>query len=251
MPFAFHADRAAKAEQQYLNAKMHIGPFIENESEINQKHVLEIGCGEGGILHAFLDRDCTCVGVDLSASKIDYAKGVMSKAIKEKRLSFISGDIFDPKISNLLEQQFDIILMKDTIEHIYGHDQILSKIKVFLRDGGIVFVAFPPWRMPYEGHQQMSDSKLGKLPYYHLLPRPIYRSLLKFWGESEARITGLMEVADTCLSINQFEKLLHKTKYRTLRQQFYLINPIYEYKFGLKRLFGKIIPGCARVFLPP
>lgn len=234
MPLSFHSDRSKKFEQQYLNAKMYIVHFIEEVVEVDGKRVLEIGCGEGGVLKAFLERNCTCFGIDLSEEKIDYAVGILGRKSGGGSISFISGDIYDPEINRLLKDPFDIVILKDTIEHIYGHDRIMTKIKTLLHNRGVLFVAFPPWRMPYGGHQQMMVSKIGKVPYYHLLPRSIYLGLLRTLGETEDRINNRIENIDTRISINQFEKLIRKTTFQKLHQRFYLINPIYELKFGLK-----------------
>lgn len=231
MPLPFHRDRSAKFDQQYLSAKKHVVPFIETTDDVNRKSVLEIGCGEGGNLKAFLERGCTCLGVDLSAPKITYANRTFRNEIEHGRISFVTSDIYDPEVSRSLHHRFDIVVIRDTLEHIYDHERILRQIGAFLREGGVLFVAFPPWCMPFGGHQQMAHSTLGKLPYYHLLPRSVYRGLLKLYGERADNWTALV---DTRISINYFEKLLRRTGYRKLRRQFYLINPIYEQKFGLR-----------------
>ena len=234
MPLAFHSDRAEKFEQQHRNARHYILPFIEEVRPVDGTEVLEIGCGEGGILKAFLERGCRCTGVDLSAAKIEFAREYLRAEIDERRISFIAQDIYDPEVGASLTDRFDLIVVKDTIEHIYGHERFLGQMRSFLREGGVVFLGFPPWRMPYGGHQQMADTTIGKLPYYHLLPRPLYRRLLKAFGESESRVEVLMEIVDTRLSIRDFEVLVRGTGYRVRHRRFYLINPIYEYKFGLK-----------------
>ena len=233
MPLAYHADAGQKYDQQVENARTYILPFVEAAVPIEGKRVLEIGCGEAGILDAFLQRGCTCTGVDLASNKIAHAREALAEPIAQGRLTLIDGDVYDPAVSAELEGRFDIVLMKDTIEHIYGHYEIMAKIRDFLAPGGVLFVGFPPWRMPFGGHQQMTDSKAGKLPFYHLLPRPAYRGLLKLFGESESRIEGLMEIVDTRLSIADFEGVAARTGYDIVRRQFYLINPIYRYKFGL------------------
>jgi len=234
MPLAFHASRAAKYEQQQINAETYILPFIAQGVTIEGARVLEIGCGEGGILQPFLDRGCTCVGIDLSESKIAYAREAFADDIASGRAEFIAADIYEEAAGAALEGRFDIVIMKDTIEHVYGHTRILNRVKDFLADGGVLFVGFPPWRMPYGGHQQMTESRLGKLPWYHLLPRGAYANLLKTFGESDERIEGLMAVMDTRLSINQFERMISETGYRVVAVQHYLVNPIYRYKFGLE-----------------
>ena len=233
MPLAYHADAEQKYTQQVENARTYIVPFIDAVIPVEGKRVLEIGCGEAGILRAFLERGCTCTGVDLASNKIAHAREALAEPIAEGRLTLIDGDIYNADVSARLEEGFDIVLMKDTIEHIYGHYEIMAKIRDFLVPGGILFVGFPPWRMPFGGHQQMADSRVGKLPYYHLLPRPAYRRLLRLFGESEERIEVLMEIVDTRLSIHDFEDLVRRAGYRVIQRQLYLINPIYRYKFGL------------------
>ena len=72
------------------------------------------------------------------------------------------------------------------------------------------------------------------LPYFHLLPMSIYKWILKLFGESEATIAGLVEIKETGISIERFEKILKKEKFTILRRQIFFLNPIYKYKFGLK-----------------
>jgi hypothetical protein len=105
----------------------------------------------------------------------------------------------------------------------------------FLNPGGKVFFGFPPWHMPFGGHQQVCESKfLSKLPYFHLLPSLLYKSILRLFGESEKKIADLLEIKETGISTSGFEKILLKNHFRILKQRFYLISPIYEYKFNLK-----------------
>jgi len=112
--------------------------------------------------------------------------------------------------------------------------------------GGVAFFAFPPWQNPFGGHQQICESKiLSILPYYHLLPVPIYRFVLKMFGESDGKINGLLEIKETGISLERFEQLAIKNGYSKLLKTFYFINPNYEVKFGIKprklvRLFSEI-----------
>jgi SAM-dependent methyltransferase len=234
MPLAFHLDRSVKFRQQHLNARDHIVPYVEEVLDLGGKRVLEIGCGEGGVLQAFLDRGCRCVGVDLSAAKIEFANDHMAAEVEAGRIEFVSRDVYDADVRERFHRAFDLLILKDTIEHIYDHERLLRLIRDFLSPGGVLFVAFPPWRMPFGGHQQMAGSRLAKLPYYHMLPRPVYRGLLRAFGETDEQVGVLMEIVDTRLSIRRFETLIGRCGYRTLRRRFYLINPIYEHKFGLK-----------------
>jgi hypothetical protein len=126
--------------------------------------------------------------------------------------------------------------LRDTIEHIPDQDRIMARMKTFLKPGGVIFFAFPPWRMPFGGHQQVCRNKLlSALPYFHLLPRFLYKWLLRLGGESDALIQGLMEVRDTGISISRFQQILKEQDWSVLKQTYYLINPNYEIKFGLRQ----------------
>jgi hypothetical protein len=72
------------------------------------------------------------------------------------------------------------------------------------------------------------------LPYYHILPRFLYRGILKLAGEHKLIIDELLEIKDTQITIERFERIIKKIGLKILRKQHYLINPIYRYKFGLK-----------------
>jgi ubiquinone/menaquinone biosynthesis C-methylase UbiE len=104
-------------------------------------------------------------------------------------------------------------------------------MKNFLKPGGIIFFGFPPWQMPYGGHQQMMQGWLGKTPYWHLLPMPLFKSLMK---ANKKYSEELVEIKETGISIERFEKILKRTGYKILEHKHWLINPVYEYKFGWK-----------------
>ncbi|KAK3605043.1 hypothetical protein CHS0354_000709 [Potamilus streckersoni] len=100
---------------------------------------------------------------------------------------------------------------------------------------GKVFFGFPPWRMPFGGHQQVCKSPLlCKLPYFHLLPKPLYKFMLKTFGEMNSTVLALMEVRETKLSIASFQAMIRKSELTIIKETLYLINPNYDIKFGLR-----------------
>lgn len=108
----------------------------------------------------------------------------------------------------------------------------------------------PPWQMPFGGHQQLcTNAFLSKLPYYHLLPTFLYKWLLSI---AKQPVADLLEIKETGISIEKFEKFAHQTNYTILHNIHYLINPIYEYKFNLKPKiqfdFIKAIPWVRNFF---
>lgn len=229
------SDKPRYFEIQYLNSKHSIIPFL-TDIYVPKKgnYILEIGSAEGGVLKAFTDMSCICTGIELSASRVALANDFMEEERNAGLVTFISENIYNINPTNL-PHQFDLIILKDVIEHIHHQEKFIVLIKNFLSENGVIFFGFPSWRMPYGGHQQIAKSKLlAKMPYYHLLPKSIYRLLLKAFGESEHTITNLLEIKETGISTRRFEKLCLQNNFQILKQTKFLVAPIYEYKFGYK-----------------
>lgn len=228
-----HLDPLQYINEQILSTQKHIVPFIQKVKEINESaQVLEIGCGEGGNLKPFLDMGCRCTGVDFSTPKIEKGRAFYATHPFAENIKLISEDIYK---TTEFHSQFDIIIIRDVIEHIHDQDKFLAMMKDLLAPGGVAFFAFPPWQNPFGGHQQICENRiLALLPYYHLLPKSVYKAILKAFGESVGKIGSLLEIKETGISLERFEKLVAKNGYKQLTKTLYFINPNYEIKFGLK-----------------
>jgi 2-polyprenyl-3-methyl-5-hydroxy-6-metoxy-1,4-benzoquinol methylase len=126
--------------------------------------------------------------------------------------------------------KFDVIFLRDVIEHIPNQEKFMDFLKDFLLPDGVMFFAFPPWHNPFGGHQQICKSKiLSYLPYFHLLPQKLYKYILQKSGEG----TGLLNIRLTGISIARFERILKTENYRILEKTSWLFNPNYQVKYGL------------------
>lgn len=229
-----HTDRKQYFEEQGITTKKYVIPYISEIQPVTKNtRLLEIGCGEGGNLAPFIEMGCEVVGIDLSESQINNAKTFIAENFENSRATLIHQNIYDIQSSDIGE--FDVIMLRDVIEHIPNQDKFLKHIKQFLKPNGIIFFGFPPWHMPFGGHQQICQSKIAsKLPYFHILPTSLYRGLLKLFGESDAMIDVLIEIKETGIGINKFQRLIKKNQYQFEKKTYYLINPNYEIKFNLK-----------------
>ncbi len=236
MSFHFHFDRRLYFEHQLLNTSRYVIPFILSHQVLKpDSQVLEVGCGEGGVLKAFIAFGCHGVGVELDGARVESFCHFMSDALSAGKAEIHHKDIYELIGEQSFKNRFDLIVFKDVIEHIHDQTQLLKAIRGLLKPDGAIFLGFPPWQMPFGGHQQICQNKyLSRLPYIHLLPKGLYKRILIWFGESPSTVEALLEVRETGISIEDFEKITLQSGYRILKKELYLFNPIYELKFGIK-----------------
>lgn len=234
-----HSDGRSYFNELVYTSEKYLLPFIEEIKKIDSEvKVLEIGCGMGGNLLPFVQRGCAVTGVDLGKNRIENAAEMLDSC-NNPSIELICGDIFAVN----LQKCFDLIIVHDVIEHIPDKDRFFESLRGFLNPGGIVFLAFPSWQMPFGGHQQICKNRLlSHLPFYHLLPRFMYRGLLKLFGEEESTINELLSIKKCGITIEGCKKYTNRFHYKIHKQFFYFINPHYEIKFKLKpRKLSEII----------
>lgn len=227
-----HQDRSKYFQEQVYTTEKYVIPFVNEVLHVSgDLRVLEIGCGEGGNLKPFLDLGCECVGVDLAENKIEKGKLTFADDPNVSKLQLIFEDIYNCKELG----QFDLIMLRDVIEHIHDQEKFMSGVGQFLKPEGQIFFGFPPWYNPFGGHQQICASKvLSKLPWFHVLPMPLYKGILRMFGEPDARVEALAEIKDTGITLERFEGIVKRQKFKISKRLLFLFNPNYEIKFGLK-----------------
>ena len=202
--------------------------YIEQAAQlINQAKKPFVIFGQGIILgsaeaefKAFIEKELTCYGIDLSPSRIEAAKHFQQEAFGLGKLKFLSKNIYDIQLKYDLDGPFDIILLKDVIEHIPKQENFIQQLASFLNPGGVIFFGFPPWQMPFGGHQQMAKSKLlSKLPWFHLLPKSIYKKILSWGGQDPITLNEFMEIKDTGISIERFERIVKQNQFQILNRK--------------------------------
>jgi SAM-dependent methyltransferase len=234
LPHEFHENTDLYFDQQRENALGSILPFVDDNAEVaSGLRVLEIGCGAGGVLKAFAERGARVTGVDLHEPSIDYARRRFAADAGGSAWRFELRDIYDVAPADI-DGPFDLIVMKDAIEHIHDQRRLFERLDGFLAPSGRLFFAFPPWRMPFGGHQQICRHKvLMRLPYFHLLPRSAYAGVLRRFGEAPETVDALLEVKQTGIGIDRFERIAAETGHRIAARKLYLVNPMYQYRYGL------------------
>ncbi len=233
--FDFHGDK-----QRYFNltrqvTQEYIYPYLQQQGAIKPTmKVLEIGCGEAGVLSYFASQGHQVFGIELEQNRIDLAKDFLANEVQTGQARFLNKDIYDVDIEKDIGHTFDLIILKDVIEHIPNQAKFIPQLHRYLSPQGVVFMAFPPWQMPYGGHQQILGQKwASRLPYYHTLPKGLYSAMLKLLGVPAASIATMQFIKSTGISIERFERICSKAGFAVAANRHYLFNPIYKYKFGI------------------
>ncbi|MCC7298946.1 MAG: class I SAM-dependent methyltransferase [Bacteroidia bacterium] len=233
--YEFHGDKQRYFDMTYAVTKEYILPFLQQHIDLNKPiDVLEIGCGEAGVLKAFTDNGHKAFGIELEESRTELAKQFMATEMAAGKVGFLNKDVYDVDVDTDIGHKFDLVILKDVIEHIPVQEKFIPQLHKFLKPGGKVFFAFPPWYMPYGGHQQVLPGKLAsKTPWYHLLPGASYRWMLKAFGVNDSGINTMYEIKSTGITIERFLKINKKAGFELSASEYYLFNPIYKFKFGI------------------
>lgn len=132
-----HADRQLYFNEQSITTQKYVIPFIEKHKPITaDSHILEIGCGEGGNIKPFLDLGCQVTGIDINGGQIAIAKEIYSVHPNNRNLTLICEDIY--KVTEL-HNKFDIIIIRDVIEHIPNQELFLPFYKEVLKSSRYYF----------------------------------------------------------------------------------------------------------------
>lgn len=209
----------------YWEYQQKIGAHLYESMLKNFHHghkVLDVGCGEGGVLSYFQNHGYECFGLEISKERVEYARQKQGD-----KINFFLGNIENFNCS----QSFDVILLLDVIEHIADKTTALGTLKKCLAPDGLLLITFPPYRSAFGGHQQTLHSFLKYIPFWHLLPRNWYIKLFQ-WFEKDLLVSRL-EIYDRGLTIGQFETLVNEIGMKIVARKNYFIRPRQSLRFGI------------------
>lgn len=206
-------------------------PYLEsNVPNFEKLNVLEVGCAEGGFVKVLHEKGMKIKGLELEQSRVDTANQ------KAPELDIVQADITDPEIVNQLGQKYDLIVMRDVIEHVPDRDAAFDNLNKLLNDNGYLFITFPPRFSGFAGHQQNGKSIFKYIPYIHFLPNFMIRFLGKRLNEKDKLINHVIENYQIGLSINKFEDFFKKYSFEIMKRDLFLFRPIYKIRFGVNPL---------------
>lgn len=223
-------------EQKEYTEKYLIPYFRKAIPDFHKLKVLEIGCAEGGLLDVFNSLGIEASGIEISTERIEIARS------KNPQLKIDQGDITDISLPGRIGKVFDLVIMREVIEHVDNKSAALENLKNFLKPGGYLFVSFPPKYSPFAGHQQIAKSLLKVIPYLHMLPEKVLRLIAKTFSETENYVDEIKLHYSTGMKIVEFEKLCSLNNFFPVKKELFLFRPIYGYRYGLPKIKLPDIP---------
>lgn len=195
------------AHYQAELARRYLIPFVTGSGvSLERAEVLDVGCGNGGVTREFARSAVRTLGIDIG----DFPwKG-------GDRLEFRRANILDEDVAASLEGRFDLVVMRDAIEHIPDKGRLLRHVRRALREDGRLFVTFPPYYSAFGGHQQVElpDSPLRYVPFMHAHPR-------------------LRHIARTRMTVGGFERLARLSGFAIAARRLYVLRPSFELRYGI------------------
>jgi SAM-dependent methyltransferase len=220
---------------QYVLAERFLIPILRDwEIDPRGARVLEVGSGNGGCGAAFHG-----VGAAVTALEIDERLVAVSRELNERQdipIAVYAGDICDPDCPAFENGPFDIIMMRDVIEHIAEPRRVLENIGNNLSGGGAALIVFPPYYSPFGGHQQIVPAKrflripYNKLPFLQHLPGKVFSRIVNGNDSQSREVRRLRGIR---LTIGAFESAASAAGFRIRRRKWYLSRPTFTLRYGL------------------
>ncbi|TVQ10572.1 MAG: methyltransferase domain-containing protein [Leptolyngbya sp. DLM2.Bin27] len=214
-------------------------PWLRRHVNLAGLRVGDFGCHQGGVLQV-LREDCAIgsgVGFDLNRQAI-----ATSPLQADDNFYLQEQDIltFDPQ-----DYPFDLVLFRDSLEHIPSYFEALAKAKACLPLGGHIFVSFPPYYSPFGGHQQYANNSFKLCPYVHYLPSKLFFGLIQCednaYMSAAASKADLRSIRKTRLTLGKLEKAARRLGLAVAARNLFLLRPAFKVRYGLPILQAPII----------
>ena len=217
---AGHYDRAYRRGRG-IQSKWHYLKFKRVADRVSGfRRVLDVGCGPGTFLGMLGDAH-ECVGVDITAPQIEYAKSVYTSA----NLSFYSCALEDlPELP-----PFDAVTAIELIEHLPEElaRETLGEAIRRLRPGGRLVLTTPDYGSPWPLVERVVD-RLGDVEYYvqHInkFRPPRLRALLEDLGLVDVQVSKYLFAAPFAAILgSRFADLVARAEAGRLENRFGLL----------------------------
>lgn len=196
----------------------------------NGAAVCEIGCAEGGVLAAFAEQGASyTLGTDIQGKLLTDISDPVWRSVGVP-MEFTQHDVIYEEIPQQWSARFDVVLLRDVIEHLDDASVALRNIARLLKPGGIVMVTFPPYTSAYGGHQQLLGTTAGMLPFVHLLPWPILRRIIA--AGDPVNQEELVRLHHIRLSAKAVKRAATLAGLEITDERYFALRPVFRWKYN-------------------
>ncbi|OGU16321.1 MAG: hypothetical protein A2X61_05255 [Ignavibacteria bacterium GWB2_35_12] len=216
---------------QYKLSREVIVPYlIKNKVFLKNSTVVEIGCGEGGVLTALVEAGAErALGTDIDPGRLNIGKKIAE--IASHNIEFETHNITTDNPLEKWSNSADLVILRDVIEHLDDTKESLLNLKKIMKKTGYLYITFPPYQTPFGGHQHIIKKFRGKIPYIHLLPNFIFHKLISVGHPYDvAEIKRLQKIR---LTPKKFMKAAKEAGLEVIKSEYYFLRPVFKIKFGL------------------
>lgn len=173
---------------------------------------LDVGCGHGSLCVDMARSGARkVIGIDTDPARINFAKENVEANFPELAGTL---DFRCCAITDLPERELDIIVSKDSFEHIVGLDRVVADMECRLKSGGRIYVGFGPlYNSPFGDHRRTG---LPKLPWAHVVvpERQIVRRLR---AQGRTDVNSIHDLGLNGLSLAQYQAIFRESGLRIAR----------------------------------
>jgi len=200
------------------------------EFNVRGARVLDIGCGDAGVLIAFAERGAVTSGIELDEESIARARvRAEEHGVEVDLRSGVAEGLPWP------DAAFDLVILDNVLEHVKDREQTLREIHRVLAPGGLLYMVTPK---PFSAYSLWND------PHYDLAGLVLMPRRMQIWYFERLRGGGEgtydVEVIPTRMTIRRMLRAAGFTPVVSPRELWvhYLRNRIAdpaEVRPGLKR----------------
>ena len=203
------------------------------------KTILELGCGHGRLsIEMAKEQTTKVVGIDLNETLISFAKENLQENFVEleKRLEFKLENI-----CNLDSEQFDIVVSKDTFEHIIELEKVINCIYRVLKPGGKCYIGFGPL---YYSHNGEHSKTLAPFKWGHALLSD--RFMINYYNKKNPlnKIESIYDLGLNKLKLKDYKEIFKRSDFEVV----YFKSNVSEHWIGKMQNLLSYIPFLKEYF---
>ena len=157
--------------------------YIESFADLNNKKVLDIGCGGGILTTALSQKHAQVTGID----KAEKAIAAAQQEAKQQNLAINYQNATLEEFASTTTEKFDIITCLEMLEHVPEPQNVVAKINCQLNPGGLaIFSTINRSPLSYLGGIVIAEYILNILPRgTHTYSKFIKPAQLCVWLEKQ------------------------------------------------------------------